>query len=205
MIHFVTPCYRIDPQKAADWSITVIKALGLKGATVGLEGNCPNLNVARARLLAGYYESRQPYLFLHDDDIDVQPGVVARMLALEAPGVVAPYRVRGTERYAVTYDSQGQVTWAGLGCALVRRDVIDALWDLHFEELHFFELTAAGERARVGLFDDEFADVNGVRRKLKDDHAFWLRVRLAGYPIVALDDVTTTHAGEVSHYRRPAP
>jgi hypothetical protein len=200
MINFATPCYRSDPKKAVDWSVLRMKEMGALG-TVSLEYGCPNVHVARAKLVSSFRLTKCHSLFFRDDDIDVSAATIKRMVDLDAPAVIAPYKLRHKkERFDVIFNESGDAVWAGLGCALLRRDVIETLWNLHYEEKHFFEDDF--DPPVVNLFRDEQAYVNGTRRLLKEDHAFWFRVREAGFPITVLDEVTVNHAGITSYYQR---
>lgn len=191
-IHFATPCYRSDPEIAIQWFVEKAHELKFKDPpTVHIECNCPLIHVARARIAAKFLEGDCDWLFLRDDDIDVSSSTIQSMIDMNVNCTIAPYLVRNTDRFDVVFDESGNVVWAGLGCALIRRSVIEKLWAEHYEELHFYE----EHRLRVGIFRDFFAEIDGVRRLLKEDHAFWYRVRAAGYSINVLDSSIVNHAG----------
>jgi len=141
-------------------------------------------------------------MLLKDDDVDCESAVVARMIAADVPAIVAPYLVRGSdpERFDAHLLPDGSVETAGLGLALVRRPVLERLWVGFYEELHCFDDDG---RELVCVFRDFFGERSGRRKLLRDDHAFWCRVRAAGFRVEALDGAEVTHAGEARTYRKP--
>lgn len=195
-VYFATPCYRSDPKLALSWAELVAKSLGLAGAKVSAPVS-PFLTTSQAQLIADFLASSCTHLFFREDDILIRPEVLARMLARGWPAVVAPYLVRGTDRLETTVDDEGYVIAAGLGCALVERRVLEALTAKHDAELHYLQ---EGVRL-VDLTAERFVERAGGRQKMKGDHAFWARVREAGFPIRVLEDVVVDHAGQVSHFR----
>jgi hypothetical protein len=195
-VFFATPCYRSDPHLALGWAHHTVKALGLEGATVSAPVS-PFLTTSQAQILAQFVAGSCSHLFFREDDVFVQPEVLARMLAAKVPAIVAPYLVRDTERLETTVDAHGDVLSAGLGCALLERVVIETLSAQHYEALHYRQ----DDRELVDLTAEYFVELEGVRRKIKGDHAFWHRVRQAGYRVAVLEDVIVDHAGQVSHFR----
>ena len=197
-----TPCYRSDPAAAIAWATRMGEEVGIDTIAI-----CPKsppwLHVARALIAGVFRDSDATMLLWRDDDIDVSPATVSRMIAADVPAIVAPYVLRDDERPEKSFDVQlaidGSVLWAGLGCALVRRPVIARLWFDYDEELHFYR---QGHRY-VAMFRDFFAELDGGETALLcEDQAFWWRVANAGYPIAALDDVMVPHAGEALRWRR---
>lgn len=197
MIHFCTPCYRSDPKAAAEWNANICQALKLKGATASIIHDYPNVEVARSLLISRFHSEKfASYVFLRDDDIDIAPEVVYTMLAADVPAVMVPYKIRKKDRFDVVFDESNNLMWGGLGCALIRRDVIDKLWQDYFESLHFYQ---DGE-LKVHLFRQEFAEINGERQYMKEDHSFWYRVRKSGFKLLALENQLISHAGIKSIY-----
>lgn len=203
-VFFATPCYRSDPTDAVRWAHRVSGELGLVGSKCGTLVGCPWLHVARARLIPQFRGTKCEYLFFKDDDVSMESEVVQRMLDTKIEAVVAPYRVKDEqgsgERFDVVFDEKGGVLWAGLGAALIHRSVMDTLWDLHYGELHSLETGVP----YVALFRDFFAKRDNGQQLIKEDHAFWWRVRMAGFQIEVLDDVVVTHAGVRSHFKKTA-
>lgn len=197
-VFFATPCYRSDPKLALHWATDVVQALALEGATVSAPVS-PFLTTSQAQLIAQFRESACSHLFFREDDVYFKPEVLGRMLAAKMPAIVAPYLVRESDppRLETTVDDAGDVLSAGLGCALLERGVLEALWKKHYDELHYRQ----SGRELVDLTAELFVEREDGRQKMKGDHAFWHRVRGAGYRVAVLEDVIIDHAGEVSHFR----
>lgn len=198
-LFFATPCYRSDPKLAQAWAQTMITELNFKSAVVSNTISC-FLNLSQAQLVAAFRASRCSYLFMRDDDIFIQPRVLVRMIDAKVPAIVAPYMVRGEGRLDVTVDEYSKVLFAGTGCALIERSVIEKMWNTFFEEEHFYK---ANDLLLVNLFRNLYVkDSLGRRTELQNDHSFWFRMRQCGITIEALDDVTVNHAGEISHFKK---
>jgi hypothetical protein len=202
-----TPCYRSDPELAIAWATALGRELGVR-----TEAACPRsppwLHIARARLAGVFWDGDCNAVLWRDDDVYPSTDTVRRMLAADVPAIVAPYVIRDEDeaepvrRFDVEFDVHGQVRSAGLGCALLRRPVIAALWHKWDPELGFVE---KGHRY-VAMFRDFIADTpEGVPVFLKEDAAFWWRVRHANYRIEALDDVLVPHAGEGLRFKKGTP
>jgi hypothetical protein len=181
-ICIATPCHRGSDEALgaiANWSAALVQALKLEGAQLALVSNCPWLDAARADLVAAFLNTSCTHILFRDDDIFFEPDVLRRMLDAKAPIIVAPYRIRLPPH-----------TWAtgGLGAALIRRDVIEALRDQH-PELRYYQ---EGEE-RCGLFHHMFVGQSTERRLLKEDHAFFHRVRGAGYSVVECAGARVRH------------
>lgn len=198
-VFFATPCYRSDPQAAADWARNVSTTLGLEGSVVG----CPvgaYLTVSQALIIRAFLKSGCSHLFIREDDIFVAPSVLQRMLDADVPAIIAPYLVRNSDppRLDVVFGPEFTVVWAGVGCTLIRREVIQTLWDRYHTDLNYLQEGVE----LVDLFFEFFAQRDNGRQKVKPDHAFWYRVRECGFQITALDDVIVDHAGNVSHFKK---
>lgn len=199
-IYFATPCYRSDPQIAAEWAATRAKELGLKNAKVSLQIEYPLLPFARSRLLADFYSEKFcTHIFMRDDDIDVNAETIQKMISADTPAIMVPYKLRNKDRFDVVFNESKELLWGGLGCALVRRDVIDSLWKSFFEELHYYEEDGS---LKVHLFQEIFGIINNdnMRRLVKEDHSFWWRVRSLGFNIKYLEGEEIRHAGKTSIY-----
>jgi|HubBroStandDraft_5_1064220.scaffolds.fasta_scaffold07093_2 hypothetical protein len=195
------PCYRGDPHAQASWVDAVARELRLD-MQVAIVADATCLPEARTCLAELFLGSTFDVWLMKDDDVWAAPGVVRRLLDAARPAAVAPYQVRGQARFDVTFLPDGTVQSAGLGLCAVTRAVVERLWSDWHEELH--HITDDG-REWVSIFEPGFGTrENGTRKKLGEDHCFWWRVRRAGFPVVALDDVVTVHAGVQAHYKRAA-
>lgn len=200
-----TPCYRSDAAAAIAWAEQLGRTLGVETLACCPADSPPWLHVARAQIACAFKESDATLMLFRDDDVDVAPGTVARMIAADVDAIVAPYPIRDKlrsepARHDVTLNPDGSVRFAGLGCALVTHALISRLWFEHEDELAF----ERRGRRYVAMFRDFFAEVDGRTELIEEDRAFWFRVAAAGYRIDALDDVSVPHAGVVLRYRKPA-
>lgn len=202
MLLVATPCYRSDPAKAVAWAEQLGRSLG-----VPVLACCPRsppwLHVARAMLAGAFFEERRAGVMLfRDDDIDVSPATIARMLSADVPAIVAPYVLRSDDgdeppRFDAIVRADGSVEWAGLGCALIRRPVIFKLWTELQSELGFVRRG----RPYVAIFRDILADLDSGPELLPEDHAFWWRVQQAGFPVAALEECMVRHCGDALRWR----
>jgi hypothetical protein len=192
MIYFATPAHRMSKEREEHLQKTtagLIGALGLDTATFGVIKDIPWIDCARADLVAQFMASSCDQLFFRDDDIDLTPDVFRRMLEKKRPIVLCPYKTRTPPHpWAVTRDPGGQITHAGLGCVLIQRQVIEDLYRHYGEELRYFQ----DDSHRVALFLHMIVPWGGKPILLKEDHAFFERVRAIGYRI---DEVV----GPISH------
>jgi hypothetical protein len=200
-VFFATPCYRSDPQAALDWAHTTAAALSLKGS----RACCPVgtlLTTSQAFLVDAFLKTECTAFFIREDDIFVEPDVLARMIAANVDAIIAPYLVRNIEppRIDAVFEEGYKVIWAGVGCTLIQRHVIETMWAHYHEELRFMQEGIE----LVALFRDFFAQRDDGVQLIKPDHAFWYRVRECGFQIEALDDVIVDHAGNVSHFKKAA-
>jgi len=202
VIFFATPTYRSNPELAADWYERTKHGLGLKGARMKILNGCAWLHLGYAWLVREFLESNSRMLFLRDDDVWPDVTTVGRMIgALEdgAPAIVAPYKVRDEDRHEVVLEPDGTFRWAGVGCTLIHRRVLEQLWMAHAEELGCLH----EGRPIVCMFRDFFALRDDGTQLIHEDHAFWYRVKAAGFAVEVLDDVDVLHAGASKPYRKP--
>ncbi len=204
MLFVATPCYRSDPGVATAWAERLGRELGVDTLAC-CPASPPWLHVARAMLVGAFHdETRASMLFFRDDDIDVSPATVSRLIAANVPAIVAPYVLRtepggpASTRFDATLHVDGTVETAGLGCALIRRAVISRLWFDYENELQF---TRRGHRY-VAMFRDFFAERDDGTELFDEDRAFWWRVQQAGYRVEALDDCMVPHAGDALRWRK---
>lgn len=202
MIFFATPTYRSDPHAALAWAARMVKDLALVGSQCKILNGCPWLHTAYETLTAEFLASRCSAMMMRDDDVWPDAQTVARMIAATEQGaaaVVAPYKVRDEDRFDVVLEADGTFRWAGVGCMMVARRVLERLWLEHYDELHHVHQGTS----LVAIFRDLFAERDDGVQLLHDDHAFWYRVRAAGFAVEVLDDVEVLHAGASMRYRAP--
>ena len=175
-IFFATPCHRASPQRVAELQKFARKSVGnIQGShVVSVVSNNPWIFSARADLVAAFRASKCDHMFFRDDDITFAPELLERMVALNLPLVAVPYRLR-LPPHGWALRRVDDLLLAGLGCCLIQREVIIAMWDHFSGQLGYSE----GDQPRVALFDQvfKFETDNSVmrRRQWKEDHAFFLR------------------------------
>lgn len=198
-----TPCYRSKPALAIAWATALAGGLGVE-TLAACPKSPPWLHIARQRLALAFWESDCHAVLFRDDDVEPSTETVARMIAADVPAIVAPYVLRDEDsdepvlRWDVVLEPDGAVRFAGLGCALVRRPVMAALfhhWDAELGNVD------RGRRC-VAMFRDFIADTEIGPCFVKEDHAFWWRVRERGYRVEALDDVLVPHAGDALRFKK---
>jgi hypothetical protein len=195
-LFIATPCYRrIDPALAKQWAENVALSLKLDGTMLGVEDNCPWIDLAWETLVASFLASKCDAMLMREDDVHTPTFTVRRMLAAaeDHPVVVVPYAKRGL--------AGGKVEWVrrGTGLTLVRREVFDRVHAVHADLAY----TAQGGRCHVGIFDPVYIDEgHGERRKLRTDEAFFLRLKASGFEPFELDKVETVHAGIAARFVR---
>lgn len=196
-IFFGTPCYRSDPNRALQWAADMNRTLG-GGCKSRVVHGCAWLHVAYAMIVKDFLESDCDRLMMRDDDVWPDAGTVARLRdATERSGAaVAPYLVRDEKRFDVVLDASGAFVTAGVGCCMIRRQVLKSLWSAYGAELGFRQ----DGTWLVAIFRDVFAERDDGIQLLKEDAAFWLRVRQAGFHVEVLDDVAVEHAGQKERY-----
>ena len=199
-VFFATPIYRSDPVLAAQFAQAMTNALKIPNARFGMTMT-PWIDVARSSLVASFRESGCDYLFFRDHDIAFEPELLRRMLDAKADMIVAPYIVRHSnpQRFETVVEND-EVIHAGLGCALIRRDVIETLWENHFDEFYFVQ----DGQVVVNLFDRLYVTIDTERQMWKEDRAFCWRVRNAGYKIKALSPANITHGNVTSTFCHPS-
>lgn len=201
-IFFGTPVYRSDPVRALSWAAGMNLALG-GACKAKIVNGCGWLHVAYAMVVRDFLESDCDRLMMRDDDVWPDAGTVARLrdATERSGGAVAPYLVRDEKRFDVVLDASGAFVTAGVGCCMLRRQVLEYLWTMYRPELGF---TQDGTQL-VAIFRDVFAERDDGTQLWKEDQAFWHRVRQAGFHVAVLDDVAIEHAGQKERYTRPAP
>lgn len=199
-LFIATPCYRSDPQAAFVWAASVATALNVS-AIVQVPMST-NLTTSQAQVVQAFLKSDCDLFFMREDDVFVEAEVLRRMIEAKVPAIVAPYLVRNSDppRMDVIFSEDGgyEVLWAGVGCMLVTREVLQTMWSRYHGELQYLQDGVE----LVALFRDFFAQRDDGVQLVKLDHAFWFRVRECGFRVEALDDVIVNHAGNVSHFKK---
>lgn len=197
-----TPCYRGDPLEAERWGDRVIKKLDLDGVSK-VQFGCPWIDVARNELVFKYRASGKELFLFRDDDVFASSVDIDRMISANADVIVAPYRVRSdSTRWDVVFDHNGNVEFAGLGMCLIREYVIDRLWKNYFDTLKYIQADKFGRRELVHLFSDFFAQRDDGIELVKEDRAFFYRVRESGFRIEVLEGAAVTHGRVTDTFRR---
>jgi hypothetical protein len=194
-IFFATPAHRMSKEREEHLFKTTsgfVRELGLADTQLYMLKDMPWIDAARADLIAQFITGKADMLFFRDDDIDLTPDVLRRMIEKQSDVVIVPYKIRAPpHHWAVTRDDNGKVLYAGLGCTLITRETIERMYKV-YGELWYMEQGSI----RVGLFMHMLV-MRGIQRiMLKEDHAFFERVRRAG---LSIDEVEgpISHAGIV--------
>jgi hypothetical protein len=182
-----------------------IQAL-VRGGTFRMEGS-PWLDSVRSELVGQFLETKEDILFFIDADNWFGQEVVDGLLAAKGDVVTATYRKREPpHQYVVApigwpkppmrklQDGRRliEIERDGLGCCLIRRHVIERLWESHPELAY---VSPAGAKRR-NLFEyGIYTDSDGIRRAGQEDRAFFKRVRDAGFKVECLIDATVMHGG----------
>lgn len=200
-----TPCYRGDPVEADRWATDLIAELDLESASRKIQYGCANVDVARNELTFSYRASGKELFLFRDDDVFVSSKDVQRMIDAHADVIVIPYRIRSdAERWDTIFDPRDPrfVESAGLGMCLIREYVIDRLWRNYSESLGYVQRDKLGRRDMVHLFSDFFAQRDDGVELVKEDRAFFYRVRESGFAIRALENAAITHARVTDMYKK---
>lgn len=187
-VFFAIPCHR-----ATDEMIGILAnrctsiARGIP-AELSIVSNCPWLDAARADLVAKFLLSNSTHLFFIDDDEEIESVVLKSMIERDAPIVIVPYRKRFPPHdWAVKIENK-EIIAAGLGCTLIKREVIERMID------DFPELTYEQDgRQQHNLF----LHVIDNNELLKEDHAFFHRAAQCGFRITPIE-ATINHNGIIS-------
>lgn len=205
-IFFAIPSHRppADTTVFPAWAQRMLSGLREPApADLCILAHCPWVGVARDRLVDLFIRSHHTHLFFRDDDNDLaDPTDLQRMIDLDKPIVVAPYRKRQPPHdFAIvegTIDSKPTILAAGLGLTLIKRgvlfDMIEAYPELRYE---------SPEPGGCALFHHEIVEIEGKRTYLKEDAAFFWRASRIGYDITAIQGVTTLHGGIEGTWRGP--
>jgi hypothetical protein len=183
--------------------------LGLAGV-LDVVPCCTLLALARSVQATRFVASGCEWMLCLDDDISADPDTIVEMLSADADCILATYAQRMPPHRITVHTLDGrdprtvptrttpkgsrvlEVASGGLGCALVRRRVIETLGERH-RELVFED----GATTHVKLFEEDIIDLDGQRRSVGEDVAFYGRVRAAGFKVECLADATINHDGTI--------
>lgn len=194
-VFIATPVYRFDRESVVKTSSELAALLELDAKVSVLDGY-PWVDIARTVLVHEFLRSDSEWLFFRDQDVTFAAELMSRMLKLELPMVVAPYARRIGDGFDVHFVA-GMVESAGLGCALIHREVLERIWAEYREDLSF----DYDGVSLVHIFDRLFVQRDNGRQIWREDRAFCWRVRQAGIPIRAIAPAQVAHAGKVTTYR----
>jgi len=212
-MHIATPVYRGEPSKPTKRTGEAIKAIH-GGIWRVLEGH-PWVGNARSELAGEFLESRQSHILWLDADISFHPSVVELLLRANASIITCAYRKRKPphEYTSRTLDgrehcfaperrlSNGgrviEIESDGLGCCLMRREVLEFMSRRYQNPWLGPKLGYVSEagKPRVHLFAHDVATIDGVRRIIGEDGAFFMRARACGFKVECLADATIWHDG----------
>jgi len=155
------------------------------------------ISVAREEIAKTFLSSDCTHLLMLDSDIVLQPDTLTKMLAVDAPVVVAKYAEKGKMEASYHCYHHSQVPFRrdpkvevrpgerrqlkdidpmlfGLGCVLVKREVFEKL------EEPYFKFTISDER------EDDYW-------RTSEDFVFALKCHHAGFRPVFCDDTEVLH------------
>jgi hypothetical protein len=189
-LRIVMPSYTgVPTEKCSE----LIMALQAQGCSITKIVHSSNIEHARTRALAAAMQDACASEFLLlDDDIFVDPDIVARLRAFNRPFVAVlgstkwpPYSITiKPEPGAETVDGLLRVRAGALQCALVRRECIEKAWHAYPERR-----CRLGQVPMLALFDSPILD----GELYSEDMAFCLRLREIGYPMEVMTDADVQH------------
>lgn len=193
------------------WPQAMLTAITLvsRGATFGMHGG-PWLDQVRSELVGLFRETKEELCLFQDADVWFDASLVDSMIEAGSDVITCSYRKREPPheyvaralgrthpKDAPTRSLAGgrrvvEIARDGLGCCLVRRRVVETLYEKHVDLRY---LSDAGQW-RCNLFEYGIrTDAQGVRRAGAEDRAFFERVRAAGFKVECLADATVMHGG----------
>lgn len=159
-----------------------------------------SIEFARSELLGRFLSENATHLLFLDSDNAIPFDVLRRMIAteLDIVSIVCPLRQEPeklnfqTEGAVLVQTVKGhpvfEISNSGLACVLVRRHVLEKLYELH-PELMYTSLPSGGVARCCALFN------HIVREDIYhgEDGSFFLRARAAGFKLHALFDAPIRH------------
>lgn len=185
--------------------------LGLAGV-LDVVPCCTLLALARSVQATRFLASGCEWMLCIDDDISADADTIVEMLSADADCILATYAQRMPPHRITVHTLEGrdprvvptrrtpkggrvfEVASGGLGCALVRRRVVEALCERH-RELVFDD----GATTHVKIFEEDIVDLDGQPRSVGEDVAFYGRVRAAGFKVECLADATINLDGTIAN------
>ncbi|MGH9338845.1 MAG: hypothetical protein ACRD1R_04470 [Acidobacteriota bacterium] len=146
-------------------------------------------------------EHSPEWLWFVEEDMVIPPGTLAKMLDHGTPVVVSDYRFPWTNREtgeparAVQYALDGTVLWAGLGCLLAHKSVLEKTEKPWFQckNMHWSEK------------DQDWAIHGDTPRYGRQDVWFFKQLRNSGIPVGVISErcghLRLTHWGEPRNNR----
>ena len=109
------------------------------------------------------------------------------------------YSIQGCPKRATLSGPAIEISHTGIGVTLIRRSVIEKMYDDYREELQYRAVEPGIEsntqHDRVHLFQKCLFKLDGYIRAFGEDYGFQWRAIKSGFKIECLTDVTTYHAG----------
>lgn len=121
------------------------------------------------------------HLWFIEDDMVLEPNVLASMLAADANAVACDYPVTKDGRGSVFYDQGGQVVFCGTGCLLVKREVFDSLKAPYFTDKIRWTMLNYGESIKMVASKNQRGEGYGLH-----DITFCVKLWKAGILIKVL-------------------
>lgn len=201
-LFIATPCHRGTKEMLDEihrWTTYTVEVLKLKDPQLGVVSNCPWLDCARADLVSAFMGTQCTHLLFRDDDVYFEPSILQGLIDMQTPIAIAPYVTAvGDPQWTVVLEPGGRIAYAGLGAALIQRQVFDNI-AIRNPDLRY---TQGGEQ-RIGYFMHQIVTAGGVRIMLKEDHAFYRRAYEAGYYPKALEGARIMHGGRTEEWHAP--
>lgn len=166
-----------------------------------------NMDLLRAESVAAFMQNPASHLVFIDADIGFNPLDVARAVAANKPIIGLPMRQKKME-LVPCFNTLGEehltcdpaqpvveVESIGTGVMIIRRDVIQTMWNAHVDPNQggcLLEHTQYGPV--VSLFKPIIDE--DTRERMGADYSFCKRARGMGYTIHLLWQAKTTHTGD---------
>lgn len=171
----------------------------------------PNCYIGFLRNMAAYLflKSDCTHLFFWDTDVVSPANALRRLLGHDRDIVIAPYPKKKTEPSDSTWPVQllsGEPDEKGLleallvatGFLLIKRSVIETLWDKHRETRSFFDKQADDvcvDLFPTGLLDFMPKTANGMNGWWGEDYSFSVLARDAGFRVWLDPNIPLAHVG----------
>lgn len=172
-------------------------------AHVEVMPGCCWVDYARAYLVGRFYASKCDELLFIDDDVHWDDRTLVRRMQGTKLGLVTcayASRAKGHPLTLVVPD-EGTLIWKanghrvvnvrtnGLGCTLIRREVIEEMWN-------YAPRAIAEDSTEMRMFfQPSTRYIHDVERHRGDDDTFFDRLYDRGYPMACMVDARLVHAG----------